>query len=139
MNLAHVMQRTVYASGAALLGAIVGLLAAAFGNVISQSVLGALTVIVVAVVLGAQAGRLPGALCGASCGGLIVAFGSVIGGSVSGVVSIIVAGALFAGWCSWVCSSSTNGQLNISFHKRFPHRPQAEKGRPTACCAAGSA
>lgn len=87
--------------GSALVGALCGVLAAAFGSLISGS-LGAVAATVLAgSALGVWAGRLPGALVGAICGALAAAFGHIIGGTPVGVALTIAGGAVLAGWVCW--------------------------------------
>jgi hypothetical protein len=93
--------RALPALGRALLGALCGVLLAAFATSVSGSVLGVSTVILVGVVIGGAASRLPGAVVGALYGGLAAFALSAMGGSAPGRVLTVAACALLAGWLQW--------------------------------------
>src|SRR5262245_62029406 len=99
--------RMVGVTASALVGAMCGGLAAAFGNVISGSVLAGGIVVLAGVGLGWLGGRFPGALIGAIGGAVAVAFGFIVGGTPAGVILTIATGALLAGWVRWARERET--------------------------------
>lgn len=121
MTSERIWRKAAAACGNAALGALIGALLAAFGNVIGSSSPGMLTTIVLAAALGGWVEGFTGVVCGMICGTMMVSFGNVIGGSTSGVVSIITVCAMFAGWLSWTIASKTNNDgERESLLKRIP-------------------
>jgi hypothetical protein len=85
-----------------MLGALVGVLLAALGQLVGSFPLGATVVVAAGACLGAFACRLKGEAAGAMCGALAAAFGSVIGGTSLGTAFTVLACALLGGWLTWV-------------------------------------
>lgn len=96
--------------GAAMIGAICGSVLASFGSAISGSSAAVATTMILAGMIGALVGKVPGALFGIVLGSLLVGFGSAIGGSVFGVTLTIFVCAMIAGWIQWHLESETNRQ-----------------------------
>ncbi len=87
--------------GSSLVGTLCGLVAVAFGSLISGSPAAIAATVLAGGVFGAWAGRVPGAIVGAIGGVLATAFGSVISGTPAGMTLTIAGCALLAGWARW--------------------------------------
>ena len=81
-----------------LVGGFAGALLAGVGSTISSSATAVALTVVVGVLLGGWAERVPGALVGALAAALAAGAGSVIGGTPLGVVLTVGAAALLGGW-----------------------------------------
>ncbi len=116
-------QRAGRVLGGALIGALCGLVVAAFGHTISGSAVAAVVVILLACLIGAWAGRLPGALLGALLGLLTVAFGQVVGGTALGIGVTVAGCALLGGWGAWTGPPTTG----VSAPRGQPISPHSRK------------
>jgi hypothetical protein len=96
-------KRFAAVSTSAVVGALCGIMLAAFASVISGSLLAVLVTILLCTAIGAWTGRLTGAVLGAMGGVLATAFGYVLSSTPLSVVLTIVACALLGGWLRWVC------------------------------------
>jgi hypothetical protein len=99
--------RILAAGGSALIGALVGVMLAALGALVSSSDTAVVATVLFATGLGAYAGRIPGALSGLAAASLAVAFGSLIGGSALGFGLTVLACAAVAAYSQW-CSDQSD-------------------------------
>jgi hypothetical protein len=125
--LAPVQGQAFGALGRVLVGALAGVLLAAFATTVNGSTLGVTAVVLLGVILGGAAGRLPGAVAGAGFGGLAAFVLGAIGGSVFGGALAVVACALLAGWVGrqkhspWGASLLRDGHLRPWLYRAPPN------------------
>jgi hypothetical protein len=114
--------------GNAFLGGLIGMIFAAFGNLISSSTPGVVITILVSSILGGELGQFLGMVMGSILGILGVAFGSLISQSVLGIVLTIGIGAFLLGWGTWVTRSRKETlSTPLDYVRSSPKKPYPGK------------